>query len=249
MAPRDEVSLAITAQMEKTQHSCVYLDLTHLPAELVQERFPHIRKVCEKFGIDITSERIPVRPGAHYMIGGVSVDLQGHTTLDGLWAAGEVTSTGLHGANRLASNSLLEGLVYGLRAGEGASARALQIPDDFTVPSLDSAPLETTPEDEELNIEDMRNSLSSLMWRQVGIQRHESQLQAAQQQIEFWDRYVSRREFNNVSGWELQNMFLVARVVIAAALARQESRGVHTRSDYPETQEKFAEHILIHSVI
>ena len=248
LAPRDEVSLAITAQMEKTKHPCVYLDLTHLPNELVNERFPHIKKVCEKFGIDITHERIPVRPGAHYMIGGVTVDLQGRTTLDGLWAAGEVTSTGLHGANRLASNSLLEGLVYGLRAGEGASQRALEIPDNFTVPSLDSPPLETLPE-EELKIEDMRNSLSSLMWRQVGIQRSENDLHSALKQIEFWDRYVSRQEFHSVAGWELQNLFLVARIVIAAALARQESRGVHTRSDYPETMDTFAKHILIHSVI
>ena len=170
------------------------------------------------------------------MIGGVTVDLQGRTTLDGLWAAGEVTSTGLHGANRLASNSLLEGLVYGLRAGEGASERALEIPDSFTVPSLDSPPAQTSPE-EELNIEDMRNSLSSLMWRQVGIQRSEIDLLSASKQIEFWDRYVSRQEFHSVAGWELQNLFLVARIVIAAALARQESRGVHTRSDYPETLE------------
>jgi len=247
LAPRDEVSLAITAQMEKTKHSCVYLDLTHLPEELIQERFPHISKVCAKFGIDIRHDRIPVRPGAHYMVGGVTVDLSARTTLDGLWAAGEVTSSGLHGANRLASNSLLEGLVFGLRAGEGASQQALEIPDRFTALPLDSPPRERLPEDEDLNIEDMRNSLSSLMWRQVGIQRNEADLLSAQKQIEFWDKYVSRREFQSVQGWELQNMLLVARVVIVAALSRQESRGVHTRSDYPETREKWAVHIPVRS--
>jgi L-aspartate oxidase len=247
LAPRDEVSLAITAQMEKTKHSCVYLDLTHLPEELIHERFPHISTVCGKFGIDITHDRIPVRPGAHYMVGGVTVDLCGHTTLDGLWAAGEVTSSGLHGANRLASNSLLEGLVFGLRAGEGASQQALEIPDRFTALPLDSPARERLPEDEELNIGDMRNSLSSLMWRQVGIQRNEADLLSAQKQVDFWDKYVSRREFQSVEGWELQNMLLVARVVIVAALTRQESRGVHTRSDYPETREDWAIHIPVRS--
>lgn len=247
LAPRDEVSLAITAQMEKTKHSCVYLDLTHLPEALVQERFPHISNVCAKFGLDITRDRIPVRPGAHYMVGGVTVDLSGKTTLNGLWAAGEVTSSGLHGANRLASNSLLEGLVYGLRAGEAASNAALQISDRFTALPLDSPPRDRLPEDEELNVEDMRNSLSSLMWRLVGIQRNEADLISAQKQIDFWDKYVSRREFHSLQGWELQNMLLVARVVIVAALTRQESRGVHNRKDYTDSRDEWATHIPVRS--
>ncbi len=123
LAPRDVVSRAIVTQMEKTRHPNVYLDLGHLDPQLVRRRFPGIAAICAEFGLDITRDRIPVRPGAHYMIGGVSVDMQGRTTLPGLWAAGEVTSSGLHGANRLASNSLLEGLVYGAHAGEGASQR------------------------------------------------------------------------------------------------------------------------------
>ena len=111
LAPRDVVSQAINAQMQKTRHPCVYLDLSHLDADFVHRRFPGITARCREFGIDAATDRIPVRPGAHYMIGGVEVDESGATSLPGLWAAGEVTSSGLHGANRLASNSLLEGLV------------------------------------------------------------------------------------------------------------------------------------------
>ena len=118
LAPRDVVSRAIVAQMEKTRHPNVYLDLRHLDAEKIRARFPGIYALCAEFGLDLTQDRIPVRPGAHYMIGGATVDLNGRTTVPGLWAAGEVTSSGLHGANRLASNSLLEALVYGAHAGE-----------------------------------------------------------------------------------------------------------------------------------
>src|SRR5690606_20353142 len=115
-------------QMEKTRHPNVYLDMSHLDPAMVRSRFPGMAAICAEFGLDITRDRIPVRPGAHYMIGGVTVDLEGRTSLPGLWAAGEVTSTGLHGANRLASNSLLEGLVFGAHAGAGASAAAMQVP-------------------------------------------------------------------------------------------------------------------------
>lgn len=235
LAPRDVVSRAITAQMAKTRHPCVYLDLSHLPPELVHERFPHIGKVCAEFGLDITHDLIPVRPGAHYMIGGATVDLEARTTLPGLWGAGESTSSGLHGANRLASNSLLEGLVFGLRAGEAASKLAAAQPDNFSALPLhaDFEPLE--PQDDGLNLADVRNSLTSLMWRNVGIQRNAESLKSAAEQVEFWDRYVSRREFTDPAGWELQNLLLVARLVIAAAAERRESRGVHYRTDFPET--------------
>ena len=129
LAPRDVVSRAIFRTMERTQHPNVYLDLSHLDPALVRTRFPGISRVCRQFGLDITKDRVPVRPGAHYMIGGVTVDMEGRTTLPGLWAAGEVTSSGLHGANRLASNSLLEGLVYGARCGRGAAEAARAMPD------------------------------------------------------------------------------------------------------------------------
>ena len=122
LAPRDVVSRAITVVMRRTNHSNVYLDLSHLDADMVRRKFPGMAETCRKFGLDLTSDRIPVRPGAHYMIGGVTVDAEGRTYVQGLFAAGEVASSGLHGANRLASNSLLEGLVYGARAGAAASA-------------------------------------------------------------------------------------------------------------------------------
>ncbi len=157
------------------------------------------------------------------MIGGVTVDMDGRTTLPGLWAAGEATSTGLHGANRLASNSLLEGLFYGIRAGRGASFEALKIPDAFRVlPLVDD--VDSSARDEELNLIDLQNSLSAIMWRNVGIRRDEEGLKSAASQVDFWDRYVALREFTTVEGWELQNMLLVARLMIESALARRESR-------------------------
>src|SRR5207302_6881802 len=117
--------------MERTKHPNVYLDLRHLDPALVRRRFPGIAKVCQGFGLDITTDLIPIRPGAHYMMGGVTVDAEGRTTLPGLWAAGEVTSSGLHGANRLASNSLLEGLVFGAACGKGAATAAQEMAVNF----------------------------------------------------------------------------------------------------------------------
>lgn len=245
LAPRDVVSRAITAQMEKTRHPCVYLDMSHLPRERVLERFPHIAKVCSEFGIDITRDQIPVRPGAHYMIGGVTVDRNGASTLPGLWAAGEATSSGLHGANRLGSNSLLEGLVYGLRAGRNASRQAADQPDSFTALPLAAEWPEIAHDDDELNLEDLRNSLASLMWRNVGIRRDDAGLREAADQVNFWDSYTSRREFKEPHGWELQNMLLAARLVISSAMARTESRGVHFRSDFPALDPKQSEHTTV----
>ena len=242
LAPRDVVSQAITKQMAVTQHPCVYLDLSHLDEQLVATRFPHITKVCARFGLELSRDRIPVRPGAHYMIGGVAVDLNGESTLPGLLAAGEVSASGLHGANRLGSNSLLEGLVVGRQAGQLASQRALSIEDSFRPLPLTSDWPQPEPDDEELNISDIENSLNSLMWRNVGISRHEDGLQQAITQLEFWERYVSQREFASIQGWELQNQLLVARLMAAAALERRESRGVHARSDFSETSIRYASH-------
>jgi L-aspartate oxidase len=245
LAPRDVVSRAITQQMAKTRHPCVYLDLSHLPPDRIAARFPHIRKVCAEFGLDIARDLIPVRPGAHYMIGGMTIDADGRASLPGLWAAGEASSSGLHGANRLGSNSLLEGLVFGLRAGRGAALAARDQPDRFTAVPLGAEWPSTAHDDEELNLADLRNSLVSLMWRNVGIQRNADELTAAGEQVNFWDRYATTREFSTPEGWELQNMLLAARLIIAAAQTRRESRGVHFRSDFPETDSAQAEHIAL----
>ena len=236
LAPRDVVSQAINERMNKTHHPCVYLDLSPLDPAYAKKRFPGIAKRCAEFGIDITLDRIPVRPGAHYMIGGVKVDDFGSTSLPRLWASGEVTSSGLHGANRLASNSLLEGLVYGARAGEAASAAALTEPDTYQAIPLINAPV--PPQIEPLDLQDIRNSLKSLMWRAAGVLREGSKLDEALQSIDSWCCYVLPRQLNDPEGWELQNMLIVARVMIAAALRREESRGVHLRSDFPEQDDK-----------
>jgi L-aspartate oxidase len=245
LAPRDVVSRAITKQMETTRHPCVYLDLTHLDAELIGDRFPHIAKVCAEFGLDIARDLIPVRPGAHYMVGGLSVDADGKTTLPRLWAAGEATSSGLHGANRLGSNSLLEGLFFGLRAGSGASQLASDESDKFSAIPLVSDWSSGVHNDDELDLLDIFNSLRSLMWRNVGIARDAEGLENADRQVGFWVRYVSEREFSEPHGWELQNMLLAARLIIASATARTESRGVHFRSDFPETDSAKQQHITI----
>jgi L-aspartate oxidase len=243
LAPRDVVARAIVRCMDRTQHSCVYLDLSHLKPELVRERFPGIDKVCRGFGLDITHDPVPVRPGAHYMMGGVTVDAQGRTTLPGLWAAGEVTSSGLHGANRLASNSLLEGLVYGTACGRGAADAAAKTPDTFTVPSLRSRHDPEPPGT--VDVADVTNSLRSLMVRRMGIVRDRAGLLEAQRAVAFWCRYVLAREFRSREGWELQNLLTVARLMIAAALERQESRGTHYRSDFPERDEAhWQRHVL-----
>jgi L-aspartate oxidase len=231
LAPRDIVSRAIVRCMERTQHPNVYLDLSHLDADKVRQRFPGIDKVCREFGLDITRDPIPVRPGAHYMVGGVTVDARGHTTLPGLWAAGEVTSSGLHGANRLASNSLLEGLVFGAACGRGAAEEAAKMPDTFAVPPICA---EFVPDNAgALDVADLTNSLRSLMVRHMGIVRDRAGLQEAERTVAFWCRYVPRREFNNRAGWELQNLLTVARLMIWSALQRTESRGVHYRADHP----------------
>jgi L-aspartate oxidase len=244
LAPRDVVARAIFRCMERTQHPNVYLDLSHLPADLVRQRFPGIARVCQGFGLDITRDRIPVRPGAHYMIGGVTVDLAGRTTLPGLWGAGEVTSSGLHGANRLASNSLLEGLVYGALCGQGAAEQARKTRDDFRVPPL-AGKFEPAPPDA-LDVADITNSLRSLMVRSMGIVRERSRLIQSKQQVDFWCRYVLQREFDTRQGWELQNLLTVAQLMISSALEREESRGVHYRSDFPARDDvRWGRHVVL----
>jgi len=235
LAPRDVVSRAIVTQMDRTRHSSVYLDLTHLDAAKVRARFPGIAATCAEFGLDITQDWIPVRPGAHYMIGGVTVDLEGRTTLPGLWAAGECTSSGLHGANRLASNSLLEGLVFGAHAGAVAGREAAAAKDDFRALPLVNPPREDSIEI--LDLADIRNSLKSLVWRAAGVRRERAGLEEAAENVDRWCGYVLARQFDDASGWELQNMLTVARVVIAAAIEREETRGVHFRTDFPETDD------------
>jgi L-aspartate oxidase len=243
LAPRDVVAKAIVQRMEQTRHPNVYLDLSHLDPALVRRRFPGIDKMCRSFGLDITKDQIPIRPGAHYMIGGVTVDDLGRTSLPGLWAAGEVTSSGLHGANRLASNSLLEGLVFGTSCGRGAAELAAKQAD-----TLAALPLESrfSPETEgTLDVNDITNSLRSEMVRHMGVTRDRAGLEQAERDVGFWCRYVLAREFHDRAGWELQNLLTVARLMSHAALLRQESRGVHLRSDFPEPDDRHWQRHLV----
>jgi L-aspartate oxidase len=244
LAPRDVVSLAITTVMARTQHPNVYLDLSHLDPNHVRRRFPGIDRLCRTFDLDITRDRIPVCPGAHYMIGGVAVDLHGRTTVPGLWAAGEVTSSGLHGANRLASNSLLEGLVYGSRVAEDIAAKLeASGPQPLEVPRVSVTPLRDGRAG--IDLADSRESLRALLWRKVGITRDAAGLNEAAESVEHWARYILPLEFDDTPGWSMQNMLLVARLMIAAASARQESRGVHFRRDFPQPDPLMNHHISL----
>lgn len=170
------------------------------------------------------------------MIGGVTVDSSGRTTLPGLWAAGEVTASGLHGANRLASNSLLESLVFGAHAGEGASSAAAEMQDHYEARQISNPHIAST--NEIMDLGDITNSLKSLMWRFVGVRRKADTLKEALESINRWRRYVLPAQFTSLQGWELQNMLTVARIMVAAALQREESRGVHLRIDFPEIDDE-----------
>jgi L-aspartate oxidase len=246
LAPRDIVSRAILSQMLKTNSTHVYLDVRHLDKKHFTKRFPTISELCESFDIDVSRDLIPVRPSAHYMIGGIKTDASARTSITNLYACGEVASTGLHGANRLGSNSLLEGLVFGKTAGQLASkniktgASHIRHPlIKYQIPRSDRSRLDTA---------DIRNSLRSLMWRNVGIIRKAQPLKEAQEIIKFWQRYVMDKIFDGPAGWECQNMLTVCLLMARAAEIRQESRGVHFRSDFPNTDdEHFKKHFEISS--
>jgi L-aspartate oxidase len=242
LAPRDVVSRAILAQMLKTDATHVYLDIRHFDKSHFKKRFPLISELCESFDIDVSTDLIPVRPSAHYMIGGVKTDLSARTSIKNLYACGEAASTGLHGANRLGSNSLLEGLVFGLIAGQEAAASL----SNRLHPRHPSLKYEVEPSDRSrLDASDVRVSLKSIMWRNVGITRREQPLREAQEIIRFWQRYVMDKVFDEPEGWECQNMLTVGLLMAQAAYQRKESRGVHFRSDYPQTDPACACHIEI----
>lgn len=241
LAPRDIVAQSIVKQMAKTKHPCVYLDQRHLDPDLVRRRFPGIVADCAKCGLDFARDLIPVRPGAHYMVGGVSTDIEGRTSLSGLWACGEVAATGLHGANRLASNSLLEALVFGESCGRGAGTDASTASSFYAIPRMEERRVSAPAV--ELDLADIRNSLQAIMFRRVGIERDAEGLEQARKQVDFWCQYVQSRQFDHPEGWELQNMLTVGGVVIGSALHRTESRGTHYRSDFPRSFDHWKCHI------
>ena len=236
LAPRDVVSRAILAQMRETESTHVYLDVRHIDKAYFTRRFPFISSLCESFDIDVAKDLIPVRPSAHYMIGGVKTDASAATSIENLYACGEVASTGLHGANRLGSNSLLEGLVFGKVAGQmvsrGKRATAAYMKPPlikYRIPHSDRTGLDTA---------DVRNSLRALMWRNVGITRQDRPLGETQEIIGFWQRYVMDKVFDAPEGWECQNMLTICLLMARSAQMRQESRGVHFRRDFPRADDE-----------
>ena len=240
LAPRDVVSRAIHEEMARTNSTHVFLDVKHIGAEEFARRFPQIDRQCRSFGIDPGRDLIPVHPAAHYMIGGARVDLDGRTTVEGLWSCGEASCTGLHGANRLASNSLSEALVFGERCGRLAGEAAVAGNEKLTARQVDwkNPPSGRT----ELDLTDIRNSLRSLMWRNAGIVRRGDRLGETIEIIGFWGRYVLDKEFFDPVGWEAQNMLTSAWLIAECALRRTETRGVHYRQDFPQTNPAWVRH-------
>lgn len=242
LAPRDVVARAIVKEMERTGSNAVYLDVTHLDPELIRRRFPTVTAGCARYGIDITRQPVPVAPAAHYMMGGVRTDVNGATSVDGLYACGEVASLGVHGANRLASNSLLDGLVFGERIvnttrkklaeqrGEGTGRR------EVTFSGLQEGIK---------NCDELRQELRQLMWEKVGIIRDGRDLEKAREwfqgKMAVLEHAAATREV-----METWNMLVVGELIARAALLRTESRGAHYRRDFPERRDDvWRRHIVL----
>ena len=241
LAPRDMVARSILYEMKKTHSDRVFLDVTHLPPYLVTTRFPHIYRFCLEHGLDITRGLIPVAPASHYMMGGVKTNSWGETNIDGLFAVGEVACTGVHGANRLASNSLMEVLVFSKRIMQrtergtvaDTSGEGKVEPSYYTIPQREvsgkTSPLSLT-------------ALQTLMWEKVGIVRSRETLEEAANILAAWEKTLEKP--SDRSSYELNNLVLTARLMTEAALIREESRGAHFRTDYPQPSSDWLKHII-----
>lgn len=238
LAPRDIVSQAVIAQIAHQGGRQVHLDCRHIPG--FADRFPAIHATLGRFGLDPGADLIPVHPAAHYAIGGVRTDLDARTDIPNLYAAGEVACLGLHGANRLASNSLLEGLVMGEIAGLHGAERSANGPVT-PIPIVSDIRPSTHAE---LDLDDVRSSLRSAMWKNVGVQRDGTHLEDACEMFDFWGRYTLDKIFDTPEGWEVQNMLLTGALIARSAAWRAESRGAHWRTDHPGPSDALRLHDL-----
>lgn len=260
LAPRDVVSRAIFNHIQKTESdpasANVFLDLRPIPVETIQHRFPNIIQVCQKWGVDVFKEPIPVAPAAHYWMGGIGTDVENRTSIENLYAVGETASTGVHGANRLASNSLLECLVF------GAQFRSLQL-DLISAQAVE--PIESIADVEFTSIEQLRAALPRLVWQSAGISRDQKTLESAIAQIELWQHDFLQLPLSQVlihlkpqqavklqvsaselRDWgELYNLLDVAHLILKSAHLRTESRGGHYRSDFPDTLSEWQVHTIV----
>lgn len=251
LAPRDVVARSIDDQLKKRNEKYVLLDISHKPKEEILSHFPNIASVCLQYGLDITRYPIPVVPAAHYMCGGVRAGLQGETNVKGLYVAGEVACTGLHGANRLASNSLLEALVFARRAVQPSVDCMKNSNIDLTVSNLWPRPIvpvslgSDVMEKISAKAREVRKELQSIMWNYVGIIRSTVRLETAEQKITELEAKLEDYLFQH--GWkptmvgpeicEMRNLFCCARLVVSSALSRHESRGLHYTTDFPYLEE------------
>ncbi|MGD8999286.1 MAG: L-aspartate oxidase [Granulosicoccaceae bacterium] len=243
LAPRDIVARAIDNEIKRHGIDYVHLDISHKPAEFIRSHFPNIYARCKEFGYDITREPVPVVPAAHYTCGGVLTDRHGRTDVDGLYAIGETACTGLHGANRLASNSLLECLVFAKAAAEDITPQLDKLPVPPPLPAWDES--RVTDSDEEVVVSHNWHELRQFMWDYVGIVRTNKRLQRARRRVELLineidDYYGNFRVSNDLI--ELRNLALVALLIINSAMQRKESRGLHYTLDYPASDEQLALH-------
>jgi L-aspartate oxidase len=240
LAPRDVVARSIVYEMKKTGENNVFLDATHLPPHIITTRFPQIYRFCLEHGVDIIRELVPVAPAAHYMIGGVKVNSWGETNLVGLFAAGEVACTGVHGANRLASNSLLEVLVFSKRIIE--KMRKMDKPTTAGSQRVEIQHLLKQRQPTRVVAPPSLSALKQLFWDEVGIIRSRGGLAKTADTLAAWQESLPLP--TDRPSYELDNLVLTGRLIAEAALLRQESRGAHFRSDFPQSLPEWQSHII-----
>jgi L-aspartate oxidase len=248
LAPRDTVARAIDNEMKLSGEPCVFLDIRHENAEVTKQHFPNIYARCKEYGIDITKDLIPVVPAAHYICGGVQVDLCGNSTINNLYACGEVSSTGVHGANRLASNSLLEALVFARRAADdaGKKIQSITLIPEETIPSWDDSG--TIDNEEWILLSHNFKEIQSVMWDYVGIVRSNIRLNRALRRINLLEKEIEdfyKRTKITAQLLELRNIVTTAKLIVISAIKRKESRGLHFTTDFPDQNNRYWKHDTI----